>query len=122
MERVTYENVDQYIADFPEETQILLQQIRSIIKKIVPEATETISYKIPAYFYHGVLFYFAGFKNHVSLYPAPRSEALFEKELQAYKGGKGTIQFPLNKPLPMELIERLLVFKKQKNEKKTNSH
>lgn len=118
MERERFETVAQYLEHFPKETQLLLAQIREVILKNVPEATEKISYNIPAYFHHGIILYFAGFKNHVSIYPAPRSEPIFETELKAYKGGKGTLQFPLNKPLPLELIERIILFKKKENEKK----
>lgn len=118
MERDRFETVDEYLDFFPMETQKLLKEIRETIKKNAPEATEKISYNIPAYFHHGILIYFAGYKNHVSIYPAPRNEPIFEIELKAYKGGKGTIQFPLNKPLPIGLIERIILFKKAENEKK----
>ncbi|RXR18279.1 hypothetical protein EQG63_08395 [Flavobacterium amnicola] len=115
MERSTPKNVDDYISWFPEETQKLLVEIRNLIKKYAPEAEETISYNIPAYKLHGILLYFAGYQKHVSIYPAPRENAIFKEELQNYKGGKGTLQFPLNKPLPHDLIQRIIVFRKEKN-------
>lgn len=104
--------VDEYIAGFPTETQKVLEQIRGRIKKLVPEASETISYGVPTIMLDGVyVVYFAGFKNHVSLYPAPRENEAFKEELSAYKGGKGTVQFPLDKPLPMDLITRIVKFR-----------
>lgn len=109
------ENVDEYISWFPEETQLKLATIRDLIKKATPEAEETISYAIPAYKLNGVLIYFAGFTKHISIYPAPRESEAFVEELSNYKGGKGTIQFPLNKPLPVGLIARIINFRIQEN-------
>jgi uncharacterized protein YdhG (YjbR/CyaY superfamily) len=120
MERSTPKNVDDYISWFPEETQKLLVEIRHLIKKHAPEALETISYNIPAYKLNGVLLYFAGYQKHVSIYPAPRENSIFEEELKKYKGGKGTLQFPLNKPLPQDLIRRIIVFRKEKNHTQLN--
>ena len=109
-------NIDEYIAGFPKETQKVLKQIRATIKKAAPGAEETISYAIPTFKLNGhYVIYFAGYKNHISLYPAPRGNELFKKELSDYKGGKGTIQFPLDKPLPLNLITRIVKFKLKEN-------
>lgn len=108
--------VDKYIAGFPEHTQGYLSTIRKAFKKVAPTSTEKISYGIPALDLNGQrLIYFAGFKKHVSIFPAPRGHESFKKELSNYKGGKGTIQFPLDKPLPMGLINRLIKFRIKAN-------
>ena len=120
--RTTAENVDEYIAGFPEATQKSLNKIRSTIRKVVPKAEETISYGIPTFKINGrYVIYFAGYKNHVSVYPAPRENPEFKKELSVYKGGKGTVQFPLDKPLPLELVTRITKFRLQVNKKETAS-
>ncbi|HCN83872.1 MAG TPA: hypothetical protein DIT07_09675 [Sphingobacteriaceae bacterium] len=108
-------DVDQYIIGFPEETQKLLQQLRSTIRKAAPDAEERISYSMPGYKYHGVLVYFAGYKNHIGFYPMPSSIAMFKDELSVYKSAKGSVQFPLDKLLPIELINKIVKFRAQKN-------
>lgn len=109
-------NIDEYITGFPKTTQKILNQVRATIKKAAPAAQEKISYGIPTFTLNDCyLIYFAGFKNHVSLYPAPRSNEIFKKELSAYKGGKGTVQFPLDKPMPLHLITRIVKFKIKEN-------
>ena len=91
-----------------------MEQIRSLIRETVPEAEESISYDIPTYKVNGKpVIYFAGFRNHVSVYPAPRGVAPFDKELAAYKGGKGTVQFPLTGSLPEALIKKIVAFRLQ---------
>ena len=111
-------DVDTYIAAFPESTQNLLRQVRATIKKAAPKAEEVISYQIPAYKFHGMLVFFAGYKNHIAVYPAPRGNEAFKEELAAYKGGKGTVQFPLDKPLPLKLITKIVKFRMAENLKK----
>jgi len=118
MKRTTVETVDEYIRSFPPAVQTLLTRIRQTIKKAAPLAEEMISYGIAGYKYHGMLIYFAGFTNHVSVYPAPRTTEPFKKELAAYKGGKGTVQFPLDKPVPLDLVKRIVQFRIKANEKK----
>ena len=113
--RAVPETVDGYIGGFPAETQKILKKIRSTIKKAAPKAEERISYGIAGYFENGILVYFAGFKNHVSVYPAPRGEPEFKKELAFYNGGKGTIQFPLDEPIDYTLITRIVKFRQLKN-------
>jgi uncharacterized protein YdhG (YjbR/CyaY superfamily) len=100
------QTIDAYIADFPPAVQKRLQQVRKTIAKAAPGAEEVISYRIPAFKRNGYLVYFAGFKNHIGLYPA-RVKPL-EKELAAYQGGKGTVQFPHDTPLPLDLIIRIV--------------
>ena len=112
-------NTDQYISSFPPATQKILQQIRATIKKIAPKAEEAISYGIPVFNLNGTyLIYFAGFKNHVSIYPAPRGKDEFKEILSAYKGGKGTVQFPLDKPIPFNLITKIVKFRIKENSSK----
>lgn len=109
-------NIDEYIAGFPKEVQALLQKIRKTIKKAAPGAEEKISYLIAAFTLKGKgLVSFAAYKKHISLYPAPRGAEKFKKELSRYEGGKGTVQFPLDKPTPFGLIERIVKLRVKKN-------
>ena len=110
-------DVDEYIKRYPAEVQPVLQKIRQTIKKTAPAAKEVISYQIPGYLLNGVLIYFAAFKNHISVYPAPRGNDAFKKELGAYKGGKGTVQFPIGEPVPYDLITRITKFRMNENER-----
>ncbi len=108
-------NIDEYIDGFPDDVQTILQKIRMTIRKAAPKADETISYAIPTYKLDGkALIYFAAFKKHVSVYPAPRGAAEFKEELKGYAGGKGTVQFPLDAPIPHELIRRIMKFRMAK--------
>lgn len=107
--------IDGYIVDFPKDVQKILKQIRSTIKKAAPKAEETISYAIPTFRLNGNLVHFAAFKNHIGFYPAPRENAEFKEELSRYKGGKGTVQFPLDKPMPLTLITKMVKFRAKKN-------
>jgi uncharacterized protein YdhG (YjbR/CyaY superfamily) len=117
MDRTKPESTDQYIAGYPDDVQKLLNQIRAAIRKAAPDAEEAISYGIPAFHYKGYyLIYYAGYKNHVSVYPAPRENVEFKEQLSLYKGGKGTVQFPIDKPLPLTLITRIVKFRMKENE------
>jgi uncharacterized protein YdhG (YjbR/CyaY superfamily) len=107
--------IDEYIAGFPPEVQAHLHQIRLTIQKAAPNATEKISYGMPAFYLNGNLIYFAGYKNHIGLYPAPQGIDAFKKELSVYKGAKGSVQFPLDKPMPLDLIARITEFRVQQN-------
>lgn len=121
MSRTIAKDIDQYISGFPKEVQALLQQVRGTIKKAAPGAEERISYGIPAFNLNNrYLIYFAGFKNHISVYPAPRQSEEFKEKLAGYKGGKGTVQFPLDKPLPLGLITQIVKFKVKENKEKTS--
>lgn len=111
--------IDEYIAGFPKETREILGQVRAIIKNAAPHAEETISYAMPAFTINKThLVYFAGFKNHISLYPAPKGNANFEKEIMPYRSGKSTLQFVLDKPLPINLIEKIVKYRIKENLKK----
>jgi len=108
-------NIDDYIAGFPENIQEVLEQIRATIKKAAPDANETISYAIPTFTLNGNLVHFAAFKNHIGFYPAPAGIEAFEKELSAYKTGKGSVQFPLDQPMPLRLITQIVQYRVLKN-------
>lgn len=104
--------IDEYVAGFPPDVQAILEKIRATIREAAPAAEETISYQIPAFTLNGrYLVYFAAYKKHVGLYPAPRGVEEFREELSAYGGGKGTVRFPLDKPIPFDLINRIVAFK-----------
>lgn len=111
--------IDEYIAAFPKEVRQILEQVRATIKKAAPEAEETISYAIPTFkLNNSYLVYFAGFKNHVGFYPAPVGMETFKKELSVYKQGKGSVQFPLDKPMPLSLITKIVKFRIKENTEK----
>lgn len=119
--QIAPKNIDEYIAGFPDDVQAILQKIRMTIRKAAPDAEETISYQIPTYTLNGrYLIYFAAYQRHVSVYPAPRGVEQFKAELAVYKGGKGTIQFPLNKPIPFGLIRRIVKYRVKENMKSEN--
>jgi uncharacterized protein YdhG (YjbR/CyaY superfamily) len=109
--KTKYKDIDEYIASFPKETQKILVQIRSAIKKASPEAGETIKYGMPTFTLRGNLIYFAAFKNHIGIYPAPSGDEAFKKEISPFKGAKSTLRFPLDKPIPLELITRIVKFR-----------
>lgn len=109
------QNVDQYISMFEPTVQKKLQQMRQTIQKAAPAAEELISYGMPAYKYHGVLVYFAGYKNHIGFYATPTGHAAFKKELSVYKEGKGSVQFPLDEPLPLSLVSKIVKFRVKEN-------
>jgi len=108
-------DIDKYIAGFPEETQYLLDKIRATIIKAAPEAEEVISYQMPAYKLHGMLVFFAGYKNHIGFYPGAGGIEAFKKEISVYKNAKGSVQCPLNKKLPLQLITRIVKFRVKQN-------
>lgn len=108
--------VDNYIKSFPENVQVLLKQVRAVIKENAPEAAESIAYQMPAYKTNGKpLVYFAAFKNHVGFYATPTGHSEFAKELTKYKQGKGSVQFPYGKPIPFDLIGRIVKFRVKEN-------
>ena len=114
-------NIDEYISVFPDTVQVILEKVRATIREMVPEAKENISYGIPTFTLNGNLVHFAGYKKHISLYPAPRGVEKFRDELSAYAGGKGTVQFPLEKPIPYDLIRRIVAFRVQENQNKAQA-
>lgn len=107
--------INEYIALFPKETQTRLKQLRTTIKKAAPKAEEVISYSMPAFTLKGRLVYFAAYKNHIGFYPMTTAIAAFKKELSVYKGAKGSVQFPLDKPLPLGLITKMIKFRVKEN-------
>ena len=103
--------IDGYIANYPAGTQKHLKQIRDVVRKLVPEAKEDIKYGMPTYVLNGNLLHFAGFEHHIGFYPTPTGIALFKKDLAPYKQGKGSVQFPLDKPMPLALITRIVKYR-----------
>jgi uncharacterized protein YdhG (YjbR/CyaY superfamily) len=116
MKKQLFENIDQYIAAFPIDTQKLLQQMRQLILKAAPNANECIKYAIPTFEYFGNLVHFAAYKNHVGFYPSPSGLIAFQKEIDTFTNSKGAVQFPLNKPLPKALISKIVKFRVIENE------
>ncbi len=113
------QNIDEYIAGFPKDVQEILEKIRMTIKKAAPNAEETISYKMPTFNLNGqYLIYFAAYKKHIGFYPVPVGGAEFNKEVSAYRAGKGTLQFPLDKPIPYKLISKIVKARAKENETK----
>ncbi len=118
-----YENVDEYIAEFPTDIQKILEQIRAVIRKAAPAAGETISYQMPSYKLNGKpLVYFAAFSKHIGFYAIPTGHAAFANELSKYKQGKGSVQFPLDQPMPFELVNKLTEFCVSKNSEKSKNN
>lgn len=113
--KTAYESVDEYIGQFSPEVQEILLTLRQVIQESAPEAVERISYQMPTFALHGNLVHFAAYKNHIGFYPAPSGIAAFEQELSAYKGAKGSVQFPIDKPLPYELIRKIVAFRVAEN-------
>ncbi len=112
-------STDEYISSFPKETQILLQEVRKTIQNAAPEAIESISYGMPAYkFNEKSLVYFAGYKNHIGFYATPTGHIEFTEELSKYKQGKGSVQFPINEPIPLDLIAKIVKFRVSELHKK----
>ena len=112
------QTVDDYLAALPEEARATLEKIRKTIKTVAPKATEVISYQMPMYKYHGMLVGFAAFKDHCSFFPGANPVATFKDELKAYKTSKGTIRFPIGKPLPAALVKKLVKARITENEER----
>lgn len=110
-EQTAPKTIDEYIAGFPEDVQAILQKIRQTIKAAAPNAEEAISYQMPTFKLKGNLVHFAAFKNHIGFYPVPSGIEQFKEELAVFKQGKGSVQFPLDKPMPYDLIRRIVVFR-----------
>ena len=118
MENNKATTIDEYISSSPESTRLLLQQMRATISKAVPEAGEKISYQMPAFTLAGNLVHFAAYKHHIGFYPGAGAIIKFNKELSAYELSKGTVRFPLDKPLPVELIAKIAQYLAQENLRK----
>ena len=115
MDRITAKTIDEYIAAFPTNIQAILEQIRLTIHQATPEAQEAISYQMPTFKLKGNLVHFAAFQNHIGFYPAPTGIEQFSDELSRYAGGKGSVRFPLDQPIPYDLIRRIVLFRVQEN-------
>ncbi len=111
-------SIDEYIAPFPKDIQKILKELRAAIKAAAPDAQEKISYQMPTFFLNGNLVHFAAFKKHIGFYPTPSGIEVFQKELSVYEGAKGSVQFPLDKPMPLKLISRIVKFRVAENIKK----
>lgn len=114
-------NIDEYISIFPEDVKAKLETLRATIRKAAPKAEEAISYMIPTFKLHGNLVHFAGYKNHIGFYPGPAGIESFQKELKGFETSKGTIQFPLDKPLPLKLVTMIVKFRVAQNMEKAKS-
>jgi uncharacterized protein YdhG (YjbR/CyaY superfamily) len=118
--KIAPSNVDEYIATFPKEVKQLMEDMRRAIKTAAPDAEEMISYGMPAYKQYGILVYFAAYKNHIGLYALPTGHQAFKTGLSVYKTGKGSVQFPLDKPLPLSLIKKIVKFRVKENIERVN--
>jgi uncharacterized protein YdhG (YjbR/CyaY superfamily) len=119
--RTAPKDMDAYIAGFPADVQKILKKIRMTIRKAAPGAKEAITYQIPTFTLNGNLIHFAAFKKHIGLYPAPRGSEAFKKALSAYEGGKGTVRFPLDEPIPLGLISRIVKFRVKENRERAEA-
>ena len=113
-----FKTVDGYIKTFPKDVQGILRKMRLTIRRAAPEAVEAVSYQIPTFKLNGNLVWFAAFKKHIGFYPTTSGIKAFKKELSAYKGAKGSVQFPLDKPIPYDLVKRIVIFRVDENSKK----
>jgi uncharacterized protein YdhG (YjbR/CyaY superfamily) len=111
----TSKEIDKYIAGFPKEVQVILEKVRKTIRKAAPKAQETINYGIPTFTLEGNLVHFAGYKGHIGFYPTPGGIEKFKKELSVYEGAKGSIKFPLDQPIPYDLISKITAFRVKEN-------
>jgi uncharacterized protein YdhG (YjbR/CyaY superfamily) len=117
----TSATIDEYIAGFAPEIQAILQKIRQTIQQAAPDATEKISYQMPTFYLHGNLVHFGAFKKHIGLYPAPSGMVEFDKELAPYVKAKGSVQFPLDQPIPYDLIGKIVIFRAAENRSKARA-
>ena len=117
----TFQNIDEYIALWPADVQAKLQSLRATIQKAAPQAAETISYQMPTFTLFGNLVHFAAYKNHIGFYPVPSGMKAFEKELSKYKSGKGSAQFPIDQPLPLALVTKIVKFRVKENLEKAEA-
>jgi len=109
--KIGFSSIDEYIGTFPEDVQKILQELRATIKAAAPDAEEKISYQMPTFYLKGNLVHFAAYKNHVGFYPTPSGIEKFNAELSKYAGAKGSVQFPINDPLPLDLVQKIVEFR-----------
>ncbi|HEX6981692.1 MAG TPA: DUF1801 domain-containing protein [Balneolaceae bacterium] len=115
MAKTDFKSIDEYISAFPEDVQEVLEQIRRIIQKAVPEAEEVISYQMPTFRLNGILVHFAAHKHHIGFYPTPSGITAFPEELPPYEPAKGSVKFPLNEPMPLDLKSDMVKFRAEEN-------
>jgi uncharacterized protein YdhG (YjbR/CyaY superfamily) len=115
----SFKTIDEYIKTFPNDIRKILEQVRQTIKKAAPDANEAISYQIPTFKLNGNLVHFAAFKNHIGFYPGSKAIEIFQKDLKSYKSSKGAVQFPIDKPMPLSLIQKIVKHKVKENPIKT---
>jgi uncharacterized protein YdhG (YjbR/CyaY superfamily) len=119
VDKKQYSTVDEYVASFPRDVQDVLEKMRQTVHQVAPGAEETIAYQMPAFRLDGKsLVYFAAFKDHIGFYPLPSGTEAFKKELSAYKGGKGSVRFPLGKSIPYDLVKKIVAFRVKENQEK----
>jgi len=118
MDKNAPKDIDEYIANFPKEVQRLLDQLRMTIRRAAPVAEETIKYQIPTFTYKGNLVHFGGYKNHIGFYPTPSGIEKFKKELSGYESAKGSVKFPLDQPIPFDLISDIVAYRVMENLKR----
>lgn len=121
MKANSHATIDDYIATFPPKIQAILKKICLTVKRAAPQAEEKISYRMPAFFQGGALIYFAAFKNHIGVFPPVRGDAQLLKQLAPFRGPKGNLKFPLDKPIPYNLISRIVKLRLQENLERTRS-
>lgn len=113
--RKKFQTIDEYITEFPEDIQEILEKMRKVIHDAAPEAEEAISYGMPTFKLHGNLVHFAAYKNHIGFYPTPSGIEAFKEEISEYKSSKGAVQFPLNEPIPYDLVKKMVIFRVKEN-------
>ncbi|MDK8183331.1 DUF1801 domain-containing protein [Paenibacillus sp. UMB4589-SE434] len=119
--KTIYETIDAYISQFSPEVQVILEAVRKVIRDSAPGASEKISYQMPTFVLHGNLVHFAAYKHHIGFYPTPSGISAFEQELSAFKGAKGSVQFPLDQPMPYELISKIVQYRVAENLEKAEA-
>jgi len=121
MAKTNFTSIDEYIATFPKETQKILKEVRAAIKAAAPQAQEKISYQMPTFFLNGNLIHFSAFKNHIGIYPTPSGTEAFKDEISKYQGAKGSIRLPIDEPMPIKLISRIVKFRVAENLRKAKT-
>ena len=121
-DQVSPKTIDEYIVGFPDDVQEILEKIRATIRQAAPDAEETIKYQMPTFTLKGNLVHFAAFKKHIGFYPVPTGIEAFKDELSVYEGGKGSVRFPLDQPIPFDLISRIVAFRVKENLARADSN
>jgi uncharacterized protein YdhG (YjbR/CyaY superfamily) len=117
-DKAAFTSIDEYISSFPEHVQQKLTELRMLIRQMAPDAQEKISYQMPTFYLNGILVHFAAYSRHIGFYPTPSGIAAFKRELSGYKHAKGSVQFPLDESLPLELIKKIVEFRVEENRRK----